>query len=35
LEQGSQFIFQVANMDTALSAQQTLQRRQGMGLVGR
>ncbi len=35
LEQGSQFIFQVANLDTALSAQQTLQRRQGMGLVGR
>jgi hypothetical protein len=35
LEQGAQYIFQVANMDTALSAQQTLQRRQGMGLVGR
>lgn len=35
LEQGSQFIFQVANMDTALSAQQTLQRRQGMGVVPR
>jgi hypothetical protein len=35
LEQGSQFIFQVANMDTALSAQQTLQRRQGQARVGR
>jgi hypothetical protein len=35
LEQGSQFIFQVANMDTALSAQQTLQRKQSLGRVGR
>lgn len=35
LEQGTQYIFQVANMDTALSAQQTLQRKQALGLVGR
>lgn len=35
LSQGSQFIFQVANMDSALSAQQTLQRKQALGVVGR
>jgi hypothetical protein len=35
LEQGAKYIFQVANMDTALSAQQTLQRRQGQARVGR
>jgi phage-related protein len=35
LEKGSQYIFQVANMDTALSAQQTVQRKQALGLVGR
>jgi hypothetical protein len=35
LEQGAQYIFQVANMDTALGAQQTLQRKQTLGRVGR
>lgn len=35
LDWGSKFIFNVANMDEALSAQQTLTNRQAQGVVGR